>query len=137
MIVRRDDEGSITAFTVVITVALLLCAGLVFDGGRILAARRQAGGIAMAAARRGAQELDVDGAAVTVDDANARTEAEAFVDRAALASNDTVAFRRASTVPDAVTVEVRISQPTFLLGLVGIHSSVVKAIRTARPVSGP
>ena len=137
MMRRRDDCGSVTAFVVIITLSLLVCAGLVFDGGRILAARRQAGGIAMAAARRGAQELDVEGTVVIVDDAKARTEAEAFVDRAAVAQNNVITFRQASTVPDAVTVEVRISQPTFLLGLVGIHSSVVKATRTARPVPGP
>ena len=43
--------------------ALLLVAGLVFDGGRMIAARRDADAVAAAAARAGAQGLDEAGVA--------------------------------------------------------------------------
>ncbi|MEZ5230977.1 MAG: Tad domain-containing protein [Acidimicrobiales bacterium] len=59
---RSQERGSVTVFTVVMTVALLFMAGLVFDGGQILNARRVAANIAESAARAGAQELDEDAA---------------------------------------------------------------------------
>ena len=43
---RRDEQGSVTVFVVSITAALLLIAGLVFDGGRMIAARREADAVA-------------------------------------------------------------------------------------------
>jgi len=39
---RLDERGQVTAFVVVITMALILCAGLVIDGGLTLAAKVQA-----------------------------------------------------------------------------------------------
>lgn len=55
-----NDRGSVTAFVVIITMALLATAGLVIDGGYALAARRGAFNEAEAAARAGAQALDID-----------------------------------------------------------------------------
>jgi Flp pilus assembly protein TadG len=50
----------VTAFVVIFSLALVFMVGLVFDGGRMLSAHRQAGDVADAAARAGAQALDVD-----------------------------------------------------------------------------
>ena len=48
------ERGTVTVFIVSMTTALLLVAGLVFDGGRMIAARRDADAVAAAAARAGA-----------------------------------------------------------------------------------
>jgi Flp pilus assembly protein TadG len=48
----------VTAFVVIFSVALVFMVGLVFDGGRMLSAHRQARDVADAAARAGAQGLD-------------------------------------------------------------------------------
>jgi len=55
-----DERGMVTAFVVGVVFALLLAAGLVYDGGAVLAARRAADNRAATAARAGAQALDVD-----------------------------------------------------------------------------
>ena len=39
---KRADEGTVTVFVTVFMIALLLVAGLVIDGGHVLAARREA-----------------------------------------------------------------------------------------------
>jgi hypothetical protein len=53
------EQGVITAFVVVIGVALMLFAGLVYDGGMALRAKVDAVDEASAAARAGAQQLDL------------------------------------------------------------------------------
>ena len=55
-----DERGSITAFFAVLSVALILCAGLVLDGGRLLAERRTLSDLAAGAARAGAQAISID-----------------------------------------------------------------------------
>src|SRR6202035_3782558 len=55
----RDEEGMVTAFVVIFTFALLLLAGLVIDGGLTLATRVQAINEAQAAARAGAQQINL------------------------------------------------------------------------------
>ena len=49
----RNDSGIVTAFVVIFAVALVFVAGLVLDGGRMLAEHRQAGNLADSAARAG------------------------------------------------------------------------------------
>ena len=54
------ERGSITAFVAVLAFALIAVAGMVADGGGLLATRIDAGRLASAAARAGAQEVDLD-----------------------------------------------------------------------------
>ncbi|NUR30040.1 MAG: hypothetical protein HOV83_30025, partial [Catenulispora sp.] len=56
---RRDDRGTVTAFTVVWVAAALLLAGLVLDAGLAVSTKVNARSVANAAARAGARELDV------------------------------------------------------------------------------
>src|SRR5437870_10754247 len=60
-IARRccEESGQVTPFVVVFVAALLLMAGLVIDGGLALAAKVRAIDEAQAAARAGAQSLDL------------------------------------------------------------------------------
>jgi Flp pilus assembly protein TadG len=56
----KDDRGAVTAFATVFTVAVLFVFGLVYDGGRMLAAQRQADNEAAGAARAAAQAIAED-----------------------------------------------------------------------------
>lgn len=51
----RGDRGSVSLLVVLLLPALILAAGLVLDGGRQVQARREAHGVAAAAARAGIQ----------------------------------------------------------------------------------
>jgi Flp pilus assembly protein TadG len=127
-----DDRGSILPFTATVVAALMACGGLAVDGGRILAARREAAGIAAAAARRGSQELAWDRAVAG--------EAQLDADRATAAARAAVsqagASGSASATPDKVTVTVTIDEPTVILGWFGIGPKTVTATRRASPFSG-
>ena len=129
----RQDDGSITIFVVGLTLALLLVAGLVYDGGRILAARRQAHDLADNAARAAAQAVDLDalraGNAVTLDPLAAQLAAEDYL--AATGHHGTVAV-----TADRVEVTVSITTPMALLTLAGIAERSVTAQGQARLVRG-
>ena len=51
------ERGTVSTFVVALTFACLLSAGLVLDGGRIVAARLEAADVAGNAARAGAQQV--------------------------------------------------------------------------------
>ncbi len=59
LLVARRDRGSVSLFFLALLPAVFALLGLVVDGGRMLSDWRQAAAIADAAARAGAQELDV------------------------------------------------------------------------------
>jgi Flp pilus assembly protein TadG len=127
----HDQEGSVTAFFVVVVFALLMLGGLALDGGRILAARRDASSLASAAARRGAQELDFAAATsgrAALDPARAEAAARAFLAQAGASGT-------ASASANEVVDTVAVTQPTVLLRLVAISSRTVSATRRAVPVS--
>ncbi|MFC4060933.1 hypothetical protein ACFOWE_21735 [Planomonospora corallina] len=104
--------------------ALLLLAGIVVDGGLVLAARARAVNEAYEAARSGARQLDFAAyrraGEVRLDPVRARAAALAYV--AATADSATV-----EVSGDTVTVVVRAVQPPRVFGLVGMG---------AFPVSG-
>src|SRR5438874_13696256 len=54
-----DDSGQVTPFVVILTIALIAFAGLVLDAGMALSAKVQALDAAQAAARAGAQQLNL------------------------------------------------------------------------------
>ena len=130
----RSDSGQVTVFVVGITAALLLLAGLVVDGGDVLAARSMAMGNAQAAARAGAQAISLSAY---------RSSGQVLLDPAA-AENAAAAYLRGvgetgtvSVSGDTVTVTVRLSQPLATLSVVGVPSVTVTGTGTAVPVLGP
>lgn len=122
-----------TPFVVIVSVALLLCAGLVVDGGRILASRRQAADVAGAAARAGAQ-------AVSIDDLRSTNAQRLDPARARAAALDYLAAARRSgeveVTGDIVTVKVRVTTPLVILGIAGIADKTVTGTGSARSVRG-
>ena len=131
----------VTAFVVIFTLALLLLAGLVIDGGLTLAARVKAIDEAQAAARAGAQAINLPlfraTGQVTLQPDQAQTAANAYL--AATGNPGTVTVNG-----DQVTVSVTISQPMQILGLAGIghlsvtgHGSAVAEYGVNAPAAAP
>lgn len=128
----RRETGTVSAFVVIITMALVVVAGLVHDGGRLLAARRQADDIAANAARVGLQELDehrLRTGTPVVDPVEASRAIATY-----LAS--TPATGSARTAADTVIVQVELRVRPGLLGIAGVRTQTVRATRRARAVRG-
>lgn len=128
---RGDEEGTVTVFVVGFMLALLVVAGLVIDGGNVLAARREAANVAESAARAGAQGININAArtsrGVELDPAAAEARADSYLTQTGYRG-------RASVQEDEVLVEVTITQRTFLLGLAGIASVTVHGRGDAQAV---
>lgn len=115
----------------VIAVALVMVAGMAYDGGQIVAAQASARDLAAGAARAGAQEVDVDrlrstGDAV-LDPGRATAAAQGFLDQAGYTG--TVRVEGPS-----ITVAVRLRQPMRILPL---PDRTVVAADTASALTGP
>ena len=127
------ESGMVTAFVVVFTLALLVMAGLVLDGGLALSAKVQAIDDAQAAARAGAQAIDIplyrSTGQITLDPAQATTDAERYLTDAGHTGTVKVAGEQ-------VTVTVTIAQPTQLLSLAGIDRITVAGSGTATAEQG-
>ena len=133
----HDEAGTVTAFVVIFSFALLLLAGLVIDGGLTLAARIQAIDEAQAAARAGAQAVDIalfrSTGEVVLDAAQAKGDAQLYL--AATGHSGTVQVNG-----NQVDVTVSITQPMQILGIGGIGSLTVTGRGSATAehgVSGP
>jgi len=127
------DAGQVTPFAVLMTIALLAVAGLVLDAGLALSEKVRALDIAQAAARAGAQELDL----YMYRTSNV---AELDPDRAASAARAWLTSARvegdATATVTTVTVTVRRTSNTQLLRIVGVRQLHVSAIATATAVQG-
>jgi hypothetical protein len=129
----RQDDGQVTAFVVVMALALVLVIGLVLDGGLTLAARERALDEAQEAARAGAQAVNLtayrqDGTLVLTP-AQAAADADAYL--ASIGADGT-----ATATTDSVTVTVTIVQPMQILSAAGLHAVTVHATASAVPVRG-
>ena len=108
----RDERGSITAFVAVVATALVLVAGMAYDGGQVIAAHNAARNDAERAARAGAQQIDLDHLRATneprLDPVAAEAAAVAYLQRSGATGT--------ATVTDAsITVTVTRVQPMRIL----------------------
>lgn len=127
-----EDRGSVTVFVVGVLAALFVVAGLVFDGGAIIAGHREADAEAEGAARAGAEAVaaaERASAAVTVDPVAARRAAERFLTAYGHVGQVTVAG-------DRVTVTVSFTERTQILSLVGLRSKSVTGTASAIALVG-
>lgn len=109
---QRDERGSITAFVAIVATALVLVAGMAYDGGQVIAAHNAARNDAERAARAGAQQIDLDHLRATsevrLDPTAAQDAAVAHLQRAG-------ATGTASASEDSITVTVTRVQPMRIL----------------------
>ena len=133
MTLGADQRGTVTAFVACFTTALLAVAGLVIDGGLVLAVRRAAFDEAGAAARAGAQAVDVEsvrsGTGVELDESEARRLA---LDHLSATGHEGMV----AVSGDVVTVTVTVERELTILGLVGVPPMTVEADGSARAVEG-
>jgi hypothetical protein len=107
-----EEEGAVSLFVAVIALALLMAAGLAIDGGRKLAALREASHLADNAARAGSQAVDPGSlrgeAQPVLDPGAASAAAHAYL--AGVGHSGSV-----SVAGDTVTVTVSITVRPLLL----------------------
>jgi hypothetical protein len=130
--VSGKERGSITVFVTGVVVALFVVAGLVFDGGTIIAGHREADAEAEGAARAGAEAIagsERTSATVTVDPAAAHQAAERYLTAYGHVGQVTVAG-------DRVTVTVSFTERTQLLDVIGLRSKSVTGTASATAVVG-
>ena len=131
---RRDigERGATTLMIIILVTSILLMTGLTYDGGRILAARREAIDVAQSAARAGAQQLDpaaLRAGRTNLDTTAAVRTAEVFLRDAGYDGTATIADGQ-------VRVTVTITRQLAFLSAVGMHERTVHGVGTARPVRG-
>jgi Flp pilus assembly protein TadG len=106
---QTAEWGVVTVFVLLTIVGLLMGAGLVFDGGRILTARRDVDDVARAAARAGVQAVDPRSQTGTdLDHAEAELDATTYLTANGYSGDVTV-------VGSTVTVTVRRSVDMAIL----------------------
>ncbi len=119
-------------FVAGVLVALIVVAGLVFDGGAIIAGHREADAEAEGAARAGAEAVaatERSSAAVTLDPVAARQAAERYLSAYGHGSHVTVAG-------DRVTVTVTFTEKMQILTIVGLRSKAVTGTASATALIG-
>lgn len=128
----RDERGSITTFWLVLIPGLVAAIGLTFDGGQILAARREALDQAQNAAVAGTQGLDETATRqgnTQLDPALVSVEVNSYL--ALVGATGTH-----SSTPETVTVTVTRTVDMNMLSIIGINERTVSGTATARVVRG-
>ena len=128
---RRPDSdgetGSVSLYIGLLAVAFFAVTGLVSDGGRLLAARQAAAGVAGSAARAGAQAVDV----AAVRDHGAKVDPAAATSAARGYLAQVGASGSVDATAQSVTVTVVDSVDLPLLSIIGITDRTVSATRQA------
>ncbi len=129
--VRTAERGGATIFVLGMSIVLMLCAGLVIDGGMGINARMRVADDAEQAARAGANAVDVNqlrsGGALAIDPGLARSNAQNFLSARGYGAGQ---FSVAVTA-NSVAVELRDTSDTTMLRLIGIYEYPVTARATA------
>jgi Flp pilus assembly protein TadG len=126
------DRGSLSAFVMLLLVAIFVVLGLVVDGGLAASAREQAADEAEQAARAGAGSISVEAlrsGQLQIDDSKAISTAEQFMTASGHPGVATVSSGRVQ-----VAINYRIH--TVILGIVGVTTLPVSATATAVDISG-
>lgn len=140
---RHDETGSITPFVIIVSLALIMLAALVVDGGRQLNAKGRSIAYSQEAARAGAQAIDVTDPRLDLLPGRALKSAAEYCRQAMAADAQLIKCQAAlTTVQDqagdfkAVKVTTRVQIKAILLGIIGRHVLDASGTALARPVSG-
>lgn len=128
-----DERGGTLPFLVILLPAFVGFAGLVYDGGNLFAARREALNMATAAARAGANDLDE--ASIYAGEPELAPSAE--ITAAAFAHYQGATSATAdATSTDLIEVTVTINVDLLLLDAFGLGTQTVTAVADARVREG-
>lgn len=130
---RRNERGQATVFVIVLVPALLLCAGLVWDGGRAISADLRLTSDSDAAARAAAQQLDLDTYRRTGRVRLSPNAAARAGQRVLHTAGDT---GQVTVTGGQVTVTARTTVAPQILSAGGLTRLTLHATSTARPVRG-
>ena len=125
----REERGEIGPVMILYVVIILAAAGLVFDGGRLLAAKRDAANRAEAAARAAAATLSP---VAGLDPDTARTAAVEYLAAVGVPTNDATVI----VIGDEVIVTVTEHRPQVFFALAGITNAAVTSTGRARTQTG-
>jgi Flp pilus assembly protein TadG len=133
---RRRQSGQILPLLAIMLAVLVVVTGLALDGGQALVARREVQGIADAAARLGAQQLDEQSARAgdtppLLDPAAAYAAAARYVAVQRPGMLATIA-----TDTRQVDVHISVTIPLTFMRLAGLSSATIEAHGTAEPRTG-
>lgn len=132
------ERGMAALFVIGMSLLLLVCAGLVVDGGLAINARMRVADDAEQAARVGADSIDVGvlraGGTIQVNESLARDRAAAYLRDRGYATDQFLVEVRAD---GSVEVTVEDTTATLLLGLVNVHRYDVGAGAVAEPQTDP
>jgi Flp pilus assembly protein TadG len=128
------DRGSISLYFAIITIAALVMAGLVIDGGAALATRERAADLATQAARAGASALTPTSlrglpTGLQADPAAATRAADAVL-------TDGGATGQVTVSGATVTVTAHLARHTVILSAVGLDDISQSATASATPIVG-
>ncbi|MTB89266.1 hypothetical protein H9L21_10115 [Aeromicrobium senzhongii] len=127
----RRERGGATIFVLGMSLVLMLCAGLVVDGGIGINTRMRVADDAEQAARAGANAVNVaqlrEGGALAIDPGLARAMAAEFL---SARGYDGGQFSIEVNV-DSVSIRLRDTSDTTMLKLIGINQYPVSARATA------
>jgi hypothetical protein len=130
-----DDTGSITLFSAIAGVGLLVLAGLVVDGGGKVRAAQRSDRIAAEAGRAAGQQIDVgaaiEGSPARLDPAAALAAAREYLRREGVEGDAAI-----SGDGRRVVVRVWTAQPTVFLSLVGVSEVRTEGTAEVQLVSG-
>ena len=134
---RRDERGSATVFVIGFAMVLLMCAGLVIDGGMAINKRMRIADDAEQAARIGADSIDVQyfrtNEVLVVDQGLAKARiADYMADLGHPAGQWRAVFDG-----NRVQVAVDDTSKSFILGLFKVPPFKVHAVADAVPETGP
>ena len=130
-VLSNSERGSISGFVVGLSMTFVACAGLAFDGGRMIAARVEATDAAENAARAGAQQVtSLRSGNPSIDKPSAVVSANRFLEAIGVSGS-------AKADEKSVTVTTNIKVPMVLLGVFGVRDKSISVVRSAQPFTAP
>ena len=133
------EQGAALVWLLLLAPVLFAFAGLVLDGGRSISARQDAANLSEQAARTAVDQLDVDSRTsgidvqfLQIDPAAARSAACGYVAAARPGASCSVRL----TGDGQVRVQVDVTTPTAILGVIGVRQLHASGTGQARPAFG-
>lgn len=128
-----DERGNATVFVLGMAITLLVCAGLVLDGGRAMNARMRVADNVEQAARAGAQQIDVAHLRATgevrLDGPAAEARARSFISSFGYPAVDV------QVTGGRITVEAKDTIDAQMLKLIGVDTFDIGASATSQAVT--